>query len=86
VLDNGVLRKIFALKRDEVTGGLRKLHNEELHNFYSSPSIIRIIESRRIRWEWHIARMGMNRNAYRTSVRTLEERRPLGIYRHRRKN
>jgi hypothetical protein len=48
--DNRVLRRIFGPKRDEVTGGWRKLHNEELHNMYSSPSIIRMIKSRRKRW------------------------------------
>jgi hypothetical protein len=50
VFENGVLRRIFIPKRDEVTGGWRKLHNEELHNLYSSPSIIRIVKSRRMRW------------------------------------
>jgi hypothetical protein len=49
VFENSVLRRIFGLKRDEVTGGWRKLHNEELHNLYSSPSIIRVIKSRRMR-------------------------------------
>jgi hypothetical protein len=58
VLENRVLRRIFGLKRDEVTGEWRKLHDEELHDLYSSPSIIRIIESRRIRWADHVARMG----------------------------
>jgi hypothetical protein len=53
-----VLRKIFGPKRDGVTGGWRKLHNEELHNLYSSPSIIRMIKSRRMRWAGHVARMG----------------------------
>jgi hypothetical protein len=52
-----VLRTIFGPKRDEVTGGWRKLHNEELHNFYPSPSIIRIIKSRRMIWAGHVARM-----------------------------
>jgi hypothetical protein len=50
-----VLRRIFGPKRDEVTGGWRKLHNEELHNLYSSPSIIRRIKSRRMRWAGHVA-------------------------------
>jgi hypothetical protein len=53
-----VLRRIFGPKRDEVTGGWRKLHNEELHNVYSSPSIIRMITLRRMRWGGHIARTG----------------------------
>jgi hypothetical protein len=52
-----VLRRIFGPKRDEVTGEWRKLHNEELHDLYSSPSIIRIMKSRRIRWAGHVARM-----------------------------
>jgi hypothetical protein len=55
--ENRVLRRIFGPKRDEVTGGWRKLHNEELHNLYSSPSIIRIIKSRRMRWAGHVARI-----------------------------
>jgi hypothetical protein len=55
---NRVLRRIFGPKRDGVTGERRKLHNEELHNLYSSPSIIRIIESRGMRWAGHVARMG----------------------------
>jgi hypothetical protein len=57
VFENRVLRRIFGPKRDEVTEGWRKLHNEELHNFYSSPSIIRTIKSRRMRWARHVARM-----------------------------
>jgi hypothetical protein len=55
---NRMLRKIFGTKRDEVKGGLRKLHNEEFHNLYFSPSIIRMIKSRRMRWAGHAARMG----------------------------
>jgi hypothetical protein len=65
VLENRALRRIFAPKRDEVTGGWRKLHNEELHDLYSSPSIIIIIKSRRMRWAGHVARLGERRNAYR---------------------
>jgi hypothetical protein len=53
-----VLRGIFGPKRDEVIGGWRKLHNEELHNLYGSPIIISMIKSRRVRWEGHVARMG----------------------------
>jgi hypothetical protein len=58
VFENKVLRRIFGPKRDEVTGGWRKLHNEELRDLYSSPSIIRIIKSRRVRWAGHEVRMG----------------------------
>jgi hypothetical protein len=57
VFGNRVLRRIFEPKRDEVTGGWTKLHNEELHNLYPSPNIIRMIKSRRIRWAGHVARM-----------------------------
>jgi hypothetical protein len=64
VLEDKVFRGIFEPKRDEVTGGWRKLHNEELHNLYSSPSIIRIIKSRRMRWAEHTARIDEKRNAY----------------------
>jgi hypothetical protein len=58
VFENRVLRRIFGPKKDEETRGWRKLHNEELHNLYSSPSIIRIIKSRRMTWAGHVARMG----------------------------
>jgi hypothetical protein len=60
--------RIFGPKRDEVTKSWRKLHNDELHNLYSSPSIIRIIKSRRMRWAGHVARMGEKNNAYRILV------------------
>jgi hypothetical protein len=66
-----------------VTGGWRKLHNEELHNLYSSPSIIRIIKSRRMRWAGHKARMGEKRNVYRLLVGKPEGKRPLGRPRRR---
>jgi hypothetical protein len=73
-----VLRRIFGLKRDGVTGEWRKLHNEELHDLYPSPSIIRIIKVRRMRWAGHVAGMGEKRNAYRLLVGKREGRRPLG--------
>jgi hypothetical protein len=58
VFENRVLRRIFGPKRDHVTGDWRKLDDEELHNLYSSPNIIRMIKSRRMRWPGHVARMG----------------------------
>jgi len=61
VFENRVLRRIFGSKRDEVTGEWRKLHNEELNDLYCSPSIFRVIKSRRMRWEVHVARMGERR-------------------------
>jgi hypothetical protein len=78
VLENIVLRRIFGPKRDEFIRGWRKMHNEELHNLYSSTSIIRIITSRRVRWAGHVARMGEKRNAYRIFVGKPEGKRPLG--------
>jgi hypothetical protein len=78
VFENRVLRRIFGPKRDEVTGGWRKLHNEELHNLYSSPSIIRIIKSRRMRWAGDVARMGEKRNTCRILVGKPKGRRPRG--------
>jgi hypothetical protein len=83
VFDNRVLRRIFGLKRDEVMGGRRKLHNEERRTLYSSPSIIRIIKSRRVRWAGHVARMGEKRNTYSLLVGRPEGRRPLGRPTHR---
>jgi hypothetical protein len=64
VIENRVLRKIFG-PQDEMVGGLRKLHNEELHNIYSSPNIIRMIKSRRMSWARHVASIGAKKNAYR---------------------
>jgi hypothetical protein len=58
VFENRALRRIFSPKRDAVTGEWRKLHNEELHKFYASPNIIRVMKSRRMRWAGHVARMG----------------------------
>jgi hypothetical protein len=58
VFENRVLRRIFGPNRDDMTGDWRKLHNEELHNLYYSPNIIRMIKSRRMRWAGHVARMG----------------------------
>jgi hypothetical protein len=83
VFENRVLRGIFGPKRDEVTGEWRKLHNEELRDLYSSPSIIRIIKSRRVRWAANVARMGEKRNVYRLLVGKPEGKRPLGRPRRR---
>jgi hypothetical protein len=66
-----------------VTEDWRKLHNEELHNVYSSPNIIRMIKSRRNRWAGHVERMGAKTNAYRILVGKPEGKRPLGRPRHR---
>jgi hypothetical protein len=83
VFENRVLRRILGPKRDEVTGEWRKLHNEELHNLYSSPDIIRQVKSRRMRWEGHVARMGEERNVYKVLVGKPEGKRPLGRPRRR---
>jgi hypothetical protein len=58
VFENRVLRGVFGLRRDEVTGERRKLHNEELNDLYSSPNIVRVIKLRRMRWVGHVASMG----------------------------
>jgi hypothetical protein len=84
VFENRVFRRIFGPKRDEVTGGLRKLHNKELHRLYSSPNI-RMIKSRKVRWAGHVARMGEMRNAYML-VRKTEGRRLFGRPRRRGEN
>jgi hypothetical protein len=73
-----VLRRIFGPKRDEVGEGWRKLHNQELHNLYSSPSIIRIIKSRKMKWAGHVAPMGEKRKVYRLLVGKPEGKKPLG--------
>jgi hypothetical protein len=83
VFENKVLRRMFGPKRDEVTGGWRKLHNEELHGLYSSPSIIREIKARRMRWAGRVAHMREVRGAYNILVGRPEGRRPLGRPRRR---
>jgi hypothetical protein len=77
VIENRLLNRIFRPKRDEVTAEWRKLHNEELHVLYFSPSIIRIRKSKRMIWVGHVARMGERRNAYRLLVGKPEGKRPL---------
>jgi hypothetical protein len=78
VFENRMLRRIFGPRRGEVTGEWRKLHNEELHDLYCPPSIIRIMKSRMMRWAGHVARMGQKRTAYGLLVGKPEGKRPLG--------
>jgi hypothetical protein len=75
--ENRVLRRIFGPKREEDVSW-RKLHNDELHDLYSLPNIVRVIKSRRMRWAGHIARMGEGRGVYRVLVGRPEGKRPLG--------
>jgi len=84
VFENSVLRRIFGPRRDEVAGEWRKPYNEELNDLHSSPSIVRVIKSRRMRWTGHIARMGDRRGVYRVLVWKPEGKRPLGRPRRRR--
>jgi hypothetical protein len=83
VFENRVLRRIFGPKRDEVTGEWMKLHNEELHILYSSPDIISLIKSRRMRWAGHMARMGEERKVYKFLVGKPEGKRVIERPRHR---
>jgi len=78
VFENMVLRRIFGPRRDEVTGEWGRMHNEELSDLYSSPNIVRVIKSRRMRWAGHVARMGKERGVYRVLVGKPEGKRPLG--------
>jgi len=83
VFENMVLRRIFGPTREEIKGEWRRLHNEELHDLYPSPNIVRVIKSRRKRWTGHVARMGEERGVYRVLVGKPEGRRPLGRPRRR---
>jgi len=83
VFENRVLRRIFGPKRDKETGEWRRLHNEKLNDLYSSPSIIRVIKSRRMRWAGHVVRMGERRGVYRVLVGKPEGKRPPGRPRRR---
>jgi hypothetical protein len=76
VCENRVLRRIFGPKREE-DGSRRKLHNDELDNLYSSPNIVRVIKSRRMRWAGHVGRMGEARSVYRVLVGRPEGKRLL---------
>jgi len=78
LFENMVLMRIFGPRREEVKGEWRRLHNEELIDFYSSPNIVRVIKSRRMRWAGHAARMDEERGVYRVLMGKPEERRPLG--------
>jgi hypothetical protein len=78
VFENRVLRRIFGPKLDEITGCWRKLHNEEVHGLYSSPSIIRVIKARRMRWAGHVGCMGEVRGAYNILVERPDGMRSLG--------
>jgi len=83
LFENMVLRRVFGPRRDEVTGKWWRLHNEELSDLYSSPNIVRVIKSRRMRWDGHVARMGEERVVYRVLVGKPEGKRPLGRPRRR---
>ena len=83
VFENMVLRRIFGPRRDEVMGEWGRLHNEELNDLYSSPNIVRVIKSRRMRWAGHVARVGEERGVYRVLVGKPEGKRPLGRPRRR---
>ena len=78
VFENRVLRRIFGPKRDGVTGDWRKLHNEELNDLYSSPNIVRVIKSRRMRWAGHVARMEEGRGVHKVLVEKPDSKRSLG--------
>jgi hypothetical protein len=79
VFESMVLRRIFGPRRDEVTGEWRRLHNEELNDSYSSPNIVRVIKSSRMRWAGRVARMGGERGVYRVLVGKLQGKRDLGV-------
>jgi len=83
VFENRLLRRVFGTKRDEVTGEWRKLHNEKLRDLYSLPSIVRVVNPRRMRWAGHVERMGEGRGVHRVLVEKPEGKRPLGRPRRR---
>jgi len=78
VFEDMVLRRKFGPRRDEVTGEWRRMHNEELNDLYSSPNIVWVIKSRRMRWAGHVALMGEEREEYRVLVEKPERKRPMG--------
>jgi hypothetical protein len=77
VFENRVLGKIYGLQRDEVIAEWKRLHNEELNDLHSSPNIVRVIKSRRVRWEGRVARMGERKGVYRVLVGEPEGKSPL---------
>jgi len=83
VFENKGVMRIFGPRRDEITEEWRRLHNEELNDLYSSPKIVRMIKSRRMRWAGHVVRMGEERGVYRVLVGKPKGRRPLGRPRRR---
>ena len=83
MFEHMVLRRIFGLRRDEVTGERRRLHNEKLNDLYSSSNIVRVIKSRKMRWAGDVARMGEERGGNRILLGKPEGRRPLGKPRRR---
>ena len=82
MFENSILRRIFGPKRDE-NGEWKRLHNEELHSLYRSHNIVRVIKSRRLRWEGHVARMEENRSAFKILTGKPTGKRPLGRPRRR---
>ena len=78
MFENMVLRRIFGLRRDEVMGEWRRLHTKELNDLYSSPNIVQVIKSRRMRWAGHVAHMGEERGVYRVLAGKPEGKSPLG--------
>jgi len=86
VFENRVYRRICGPRRDEVTGEWRKLHSVELYDLKSSPIIVRVIKSRRMRWAGHVARMGERRGVYRVLVGKPDGKRPMGRPRRRRED
>jgi len=83
VFENMVLRRIFGPRRDEVTGEWKRLHNEELNDLYSSPNIVWVVKSRRMKWAGHVTRMGEERGVYGVLVGKPEGKRLLGRPRRR---
>jgi hypothetical protein len=78
-IENRLRRKIFGTKEDEEIGAWRRIHKEELHEFFSLPNIIRMIKSRRLKWAGHVARMWERRNTCRILVGKFDGKRPRGI-------